>query len=218
MRIFCDFDGTISKTDVTDHILGRFAGRRWEEIEADWTAGRISAADCMRAQIALLEVSDKALTAELDKLELDAGFPEFAAWCSDSLIPLTIVSDGVDVFIRRLLARQGLGHLSVISNKLVGNEAGRMLDQPWLRSGCAAGAGVCKCAIVSAPGGAGPVVFIGDGRSDFCVSGRADILFAKDKLARYAADRGQAHHLFSDFHDVRVQLAALKASGAAIAV
>jgi 2-hydroxy-3-keto-5-methylthiopentenyl-1-phosphate phosphatase len=51
------------------------------------------------------------------------------------------------------------------------------------------------------------MVYIGDGRSDFCVSARADVLFAKDELAAYAAGRGQAHHPFSTFHDVTAVLA-----------
>jgi 2-hydroxy-3-keto-5-methylthiopentenyl-1-phosphate phosphatase len=52
------------------------------------------------------------------------------------------------------------------------------------------------------------MVFIGDGRSDFCVSGRADLLFARDKLAAYARSRAVPHHEFSDFHNITATLAA----------
>ena len=41
-------------------------------------------------------------------------------------------------------------------------------------------------------GAAGPLVFVGDGRSDFCVSGQMDILFAKGKLLDYARSRAIA--------------------------
>ena len=51
-----------------------------------------------------------------------------------------------------------------------------------------------------------PVVYIGDGRSDFCVSGRADILFAKGSLATYAAALNRPHHTFETFHDIRAHL------------
>lgn len=204
MRIFCDFDGTISSTDTTDHILALFAETSWRDLEEDWLAGRITAAACMQAQIGLISASDAQLDAALDAVDLTAGFPDFAAWCARREIALTIVSDGVDHFIRRILARHGLAGLPVISNRLVGDEGPRGLDLPWRRAGCAAGSGVCKCEVidVAAPGEAGPVVFIGDGRSDFCVSSRADLLFAKDSLAAYAADRGMAFHRFDDFHNV----------------
>lgn len=208
MRIFCDFDGTISQLDTTDHVLSLFAGPEWESLEDDWLAGRITAAACMRAQIALVRADDPDLDRALDAVTLTPGFTDFADWCSREGVPLTIVSDGVDGFIRRILGRHDLGDLPVISNRLVGDVAARGLEQPWRRAGCAAGSGVCKCAVVdaAAPGDDGPLVFIGDGRSDFCVSGRADILFAKSALADYAADRGMAFHPFDDFHQVTQSL------------
>ncbi|MBD8562293.1 2,3-diketo-5-methylthio-1-phosphopentane phosphatase, partial [Pseudomonas fluorescens] len=32
-HIVCDFDGTITPTDVIDNVLQRFAGPEWETIE-----------------------------------------------------------------------------------------------------------------------------------------------------------------------------------------
>lgn len=210
MQVFCDFDGTISVADTTDRVLSALAAPQWEALEADWVAGRIDAAACMRGQIALIEGSDAELDAVLDDVDLDPGFPAFAAWCADHAIPLTIVSDGVDYFIRRILARHGLDDLPIVSNKLTGQAGARALAQPHRRDGCAAGAGVCKCDVAEA--GHSPtttMVYIGDGRSDFCVSHRADILFAKDALAAYAAQRGEAHHVFETFHDITAMLAPL---------
>ena len=208
MRIICDFDGTISRVDTTDHILARFADPAWETLEADWLSGRISAAACMQGQIALINATDHELNQALDELELDPGFRDFFAWCAAANYPLTVVSDGVDYFIRRILKRYGLAHLSVISNRLGGQVKKRTLDQPWRREGCAAGSGVCKCAVVNAGETADStlLVYVGDGRSDFCAAARADILFAKDGLATYAADRGMAFYPFHDFHDVTRQL------------
>lgn len=208
MRIYCDFDGTISRVDTTDHILSLFADPAWEDLEADWIAGRITAAACMSAQVALLKVSDVALDAALDAVTLDPGFTAFAGWCAGHDIALTVVSDGVDRFIRRILGRHGLDGLPIVSNRLTGDETARGLDQPWRREGCAAGSGVCKCEVVEASASvdAGPVVYVGDGRSDFCASARADILFAKGALAQYAVQRGRAFHPFDDFHDVTAAL------------
>ena len=98
----------------------------------------------------------------------------------------------------------------MVSNRLGGRVGARRLSQPHRREGCAAGSGVCKCDATGKQLGKGvrpSLVFIGDGRSDFCVSGRADLLFAKDELALYAAGRGQAHHPFNTFHDVVAVLA-----------
>lgn len=210
MHVFCDFDGTITTVDTTDRVLGRLAAPAWEEIEDDWRAGRITAAACMQAQIALIEGDDAALDAVLDEIELADGFADFAAWCETHAVPLTIVSDGVDYFIKRILRRHGIADLPVVSNKLDGVEGARRLAQPHRREGCAAGSGVCKCEATSkrlVKGARPTMVYVGDGRSDFCVSGRSDLLFAKDDLAAYAASRGQVHHAFNSFHDVVAVLA-----------
>lgn len=217
MQVFCDFDGTISAVDTTDHVLERLAAPAWEALEADWRAGRITAAACMRGQVALIEGDDAALDAVLDEVELDPEFTRFAAWCDENGIALTIVSDGVDYFIRRLLDRCGLATLPVVSNRLAGEAGARVLKQPHAREGCASGAGVCKCA-AAAPAAAQSVVYIGDGRSDFCVSAKADILFAKGELADYATSRGQAHHEFTSFREITATLAALTDARRAAAV
>jgi 2,3-diketo-5-methylthio-1-phosphopentane phosphatase len=211
MRIFCDFDGTIAKVDTTDLVLTRLADPAWEELEERWTRGEITAAECMRGQVALIGGDDAALDAVLDSVELAEGFSEFVAWCQANAVPLTVVSDGVDSFIARILDRHGLGHLPVVANHLVGNATlGRRLEQPWSRAGCAAGSGVCKCQVATRSDEVGDLmVFIGDGRSDFCVSGRADLLFARDKLAAYARSRAMPHHEFSDFHIITTTLAAV---------
>lgn len=213
MRIFCDFDGTIAKVDTTDLVLTRLADPAWETLEERWTRGEITAAECMRGQVALIGADDAALDAVLDTVELADGFSDFVAWCRANVVPLTVVSDGVDRFIARILSRHGLSHLSVVANHMVGNDlVGRRLEQPWSRTGCAAGSGVCKCQVATretADDDADDLmVFIGDGRSDFCVSGRADLLFARDKLADYARARAMPHHEFSDFHTITTTLAA----------
>lgn len=210
MHVFCDFDGTITTVDTTDRVLSRLAAPAWEALEADWRAGRISAAACMKGQVALIEGDDAALDAVLDEIELAEGFTEFVAWCESHAIPLAVVSDGVDHFIKRILSRHGAGSLPVVSNRLTGRPGARRLSQPHRREGCAAGAGVCKCEATARRLGQGlrpTVVYIGDGRSDFCVSARADVLFARDELAAYAAGRGQPHHAFTTFHDVTAVLA-----------
>ncbi|WP_443751312.1 MtnX-like HAD-IB family phosphatase [Asticcacaulis solisilvae] len=211
MRVYCDFDGTITVLDTTDQVLAHRADPRWRELEDDWVAGRITAAECMRGQIALIDTDEAALDAVLDRCELRPGFIAFAGWCRDNGVALTVVSDGVDRFITRILSRHGLDGLPVVSNQLALDGESYRLAQPYARLGCAAGSGVCKCAVVTEAAGDGPMVFIGDGRSDFCVSARADILFARDKLAAYAAERKQAFTPFETFDDVRAALASLHA-------
>jgi 2-hydroxy-3-keto-5-methylthiopentenyl-1-phosphate phosphatase len=217
MRIICDFDGTVSRRDTTDFVLERLADPGWRTLEEDWVATRISAAECMRGQVALIGGGQDDLDALLDTVELDPGFAAFVDWCQAHGLPVSIASDGVDYFIGRILRRHGLEGLEVVANQLAGEPGGWRLQQPWARPGCAAGSGVCKCEVAGPPPGAcapQTLVYVGDGRSDFCVSARADILFAKGALADYAAARGQPFHPFDTFHDVTAALALLLGAAA----
>ncbi len=210
LRVFTDFDGTVARQDVTDVVLQRFAPPEWEAIEAAWRSGEIDAATCMRRQVALIEAPARALDALLDELEVDPGFPRFAEWCHEEGIPLAIVSDGVDYFARRILARHGLGHMPVFANQLVSDLGRYSLRQPWRAPGCRAGSGVCKCAVAAAGGAERDrSVYVGDGRSDRCVSARADLLFAKADLAAHCREHRMPYVPFESFDDVREALSAL---------
>jgi 2-hydroxy-3-keto-5-methylthiopentenyl-1-phosphate phosphatase len=206
MRVICDFDGTVTRQDTTDWVLEHLADTRWRSLQDEWLAGRIDGAECMRSQVALIGGSDADLNAVLDRVELDPGFPDFVAWAEAAAIPVSIASDGVDYFIARILARYGFERLPVTTNRLAGAPGARRLDHPAKPPTCVSGSGVCKCA---ASEGDGLLVYVGDGRSDFCVSDRANILFAKGALADYAADRGRPYLAFDTFHDVRRALASL---------
>lgn len=204
MHAYCDFDGTIAEIDVTDAVLERFASAEWRDVERAWEEGHISARQCMSAQVALIHASMSEIDAFLDTVKIDADFAEFVSWCSTHMVPVTVVSDGVDRFIRRILANHGLEHLHVIANRLsVENTGSRFhysLDAPFSDSTCGAGSGVCKCAIVQSDA---RQIYVGDGRSDFCVSSKVDLLFAKHALAVHCARNFIPFVPYTTFKDVQ---------------
>jgi 2,3-diketo-5-methylthio-1-phosphopentane phosphatase len=212
VHIYCDFDGTITAQDTTDAVLRDLARPEWESLEAAWLAGRISAAECMRKQIALIQGDDAALEAILGRIELRAGFESFARWCKEEDLPLIVVSDGVDFMIRHILNRHGLGYLPVFANQLAGVPGARVLDQPWAASACLNKSGVCKCGVTRA-GAPNPLVYIGDGRSDFCIAGEADVLFARSTLARHCVDQGLPFIAYDNFSDVQRYLFLMRLDG-----
>lgn len=210
MRIICDFDGTITRQDSTDLVLEALAAPEWRTMQDDWLAGRMSGEACTREQIALIGGSDADLDAVLDTVELDPGFLTFVDWTESRGIPLQIVSDGVDYFVGRILQRHGLERLASVANRLAGRAGARRLEQPWRRDDCANGSGVCKCAVGLADLAVDATsIFVGDGRSDFCISDHADIVFAKGALAGRARDQKRAFLPFDTFDDVRRTLEVL---------
>jgi Uncharacterized conserved protein, possibly involved in methylthioadenosine recycling len=77
-HIVCDFDGTITRTDVIDNILQRFADPDWEAIEEQWLQGEIGSRECLSRQLSLVKATPAELLAYFDTVEIDPDFPDFA--------------------------------------------------------------------------------------------------------------------------------------------
>lgn len=206
VRIYCDFDGTITTEDTTDAVLRALAHPDWERLEADWIEGRLTAAECMRRQVSLIQGDAVAIDAVLERIELREGFAQFSRWCDQRGVALVVVSDGVDRFIHQVLQRNGLAGLPVLSNRLVGGPGDWRLEQPWSSLTCAAGSGVCKCRITRTSA-RDELVYIGDGRSDYCVAGEADLLFARGSLVEHCRASKLEFLPFESFADVEGTLA-----------
>jgi 2,3-diketo-5-methylthio-1-phosphopentane phosphatase len=203
MRVFCDFDGTVSVEDATDLVLSRFADPKWQDVEKLWKQGLIGSAECMRRQIALIRASRQQLDELLDTVSIDPGFLDFLSFCIKHGLPVAIVSDGVDYFIKRILARHGSHSLPIIANVLkhapVDGRDAYSLSSPFAEPGCASRAGVCKCRTIA---GDGPCIFVGDGRSDFCVSDKPDVVFAKGALSDFCTMRGIPFVSYDSFAEI----------------
>lgn len=197
--VLCDFDGTITR-DVTDSLLLRFARSGWEALEVEWREGRIGSRECMAGQIALLDCSRRELEDHLAQIEIDPGFAPFMAAAVAAGARVCIVSDGLDAAIDAILARHGIDAIPVFASRLVeiGERAWR-LEFPHARPGCASA--TCKCARALAPvvDAGGEVLVIGDGESDVCVAGRADLVFARGRLLEHCRTAGLPHRRVDDF-------------------
>lgn len=191
-EVFCDFDGTITSVDATDAVLEAFALPAWREWEQRWVRGEITSQECLSQQVALIQADRETLVRFAANLPIDEGFLALGRRCTEQGIPLTIVSDGIDLLIEAVLRRHDLLHLQVFSNHLRWDDNGRpTLSFPFAEKKCESGAGTCKCSLTrpAAPRSARPV-FIGDGRSDQCVSGKIQTVFAKGTLRDWCERSG----------------------------
>ncbi|MHB8840211.1 MAG: MtnX-like HAD-IB family phosphatase [Candidatus Aquicultor sp.] len=188
--ILCDFDGTISKQDVSDAIFTIWLGEKWTEIDREWHDGRISMVELYRKCWELVEADEADISDFVDTVEIDSFFAEFIEQTRASDVPVYLVSDGFDYFIERVMGRHGLSdltyhanHLSFVNGKLVlgfNNQHAECIQ-------CAN----CKKAVMDAQReGAGYVIYIGNGLSDRCAAEHADLVFAKDSLLEYCRNNG----------------------------
>ena len=210
----CDFDGTVSTVDVTDELLKTHASARWLEIEEQWKDGSIGSRECLSQQVALLAASPADIDRLADSIEIDPQFVSFIEYCESHGVPVAIVSDGLDNVIERILRRNGIGHLPVFANALLatGRNSHRLVS-PYFDESCHAGAGTCKCAVIERLRDDLPdrkILFVGDGRSDFCAAQRSsDVVAAKSKLLSHLRSRGSMPVAYESFADVKALLARL---------
>lgn len=206
--VFCDFDGTIDKIDSIDEVLKTFASPKWKDIEQLQFDGKITARDSMRGQVELIRASLQELDEFTKKVEIDSGFIDFVSFCKKSGVPFTVVSDGVDYIIKRILFNKGLKDISVFANRLVPiSENSYTLEAPYMSYNC--DAGTCKCAVARSKN-VSSCLYIGDGRSDFCISSNvADFVIAKSHLLTHCQKENIPHTQFAGFAKAKQILANL---------
>jgi 2-hydroxy-3-keto-5-methylthiopentenyl-1-phosphate phosphatase len=197
-HLLVDFDGTIAMIDTVDALLSLHAEDAWLEVEQEWVSGKIGSREAMAAQVALLKLDSTALDSFIDSVALDPGFSKFVDLVRAEALPVTVVSDGIDHVVSRVLARHNVP-FTVRANHLVQTSGNRWaLSFPHSAEGCSSGN--CKCRAPTAPGSYR--ILIGDGRSDFCAAGTVDLCLAKGKLIEHCRAEHIPHVAFRDFSDV----------------
>lgn len=194
--ILTDFDFTVSQVDVGDLICLELAPPSEE------TLRRFQAKE-IGTRLFWLDSIARADPAQAEALAatvpIDRHFKAFTAWCKSEGIPLAVVSDGFGFYIRRILSREGLGHLPVFCNEM---PAPGRLEFPNANPVCDR-CSCCKAQVTRrVREGGSRIIYIGDGVSDLYAAGFADWIFAKDRLARFMAERGAPYYPLDSFASV----------------
>jgi 2-hydroxy-3-keto-5-methylthiopentenyl-1-phosphate phosphatase len=200
--VFVDFDGTITRQDTCDAMLDCYGNQEWREIDRKWAEGKIGTLEAARAIFQHIRIREEEVRAFARTIGIDTSFIPFIAFCRTMKWPVTILSDGYDIFITTILEQHGLSHIPYFSNQMVFN--GDRLDircpyyhpdYPWQ--------GVAKARIMKdAVKDDRKAVYIGDGLSDIYAAEAADILFAKGALEGYCRKTALSFYPFDTFKDV----------------
>lgn len=201
----CDFDGTVSPSDIGAAFVNRFRDGADDELAsalARWRAGEIGHRELTEIECSALRASAADAYAFARGFALD---PEFAPFVSSALAAghrVAVVSEGFDFYIADRLANAGLEHVPWSSNR-VRFEGTRVIPEfPHANRGCGR-CGNCKGERVRDEQLEGrTVVFVGDGLSDRCGARAADRVFARGALLAWCEREGIAATRFDDFADV----------------
>jgi 2-hydroxy-3-keto-5-methylthiopentenyl-1-phosphate phosphatase len=206
VTILCDFDGTISPVDLSEHIFSRFftSGLYYAE---QWEKGLIGTREQIDRTFATINSGPDEIAASLKGIAIDSTFKDLIAFARQNDMGLAVVSDGLDWPIEIVLAEHGIQGLPVYSNQMTFEGGRPVCHYPWYDPSTPM-TGVCKPLIVRRHRrNSSRIIYIGDGRSDREAVGEADLVFAKDQLADYCRAQGIAALHFRNFTDICSQLA-----------
>ncbi len=212
IKVFADFDGTITSEDVGEAIFKRF-GRteRVNRIIEDLLSDKISSRQCWDELCSSVDiVSKNELDEFVDKIELDPAFKEFVKFCSVNQLELIILSDGFDYYIDRLFNKSGLTGLEYYSNKLFVDENGTLkAEYPYYDSDSPTSANCKKNHIINNSSDNDYTIYIGDGNSDKEAAQFCDFIFAKNGLLKFCSTEKISFYPFKNFSDVQNKLTEL---------
>ncbi|MBM4248768.1 MAG: HAD-IB family phosphatase [Euryarchaeota archaeon] len=199
--ILCDFDGTLTVGEVSISLLDEFSGGEWRKADQDLLSGRITLRQTMEREFGLLRASRAQMERHVRKMPLRAGFRRLRREARRRGTPLLIVSEGLDFYIREFLRSKGI-RASYRTNRAVFTDRGIIVKHPHADAACDR-CGTCKLALLRDFRRRGfSTVYIGDGISDRCPAGSADLLFARDGLLEHCRKEGLDCIPYEDFDDV----------------
>jgi 2,3-diketo-5-methylthio-1-phosphopentane phosphatase len=218
LKVFADFDGTITRHDVGNEFFREFGGKVCDGIVQDYREGKISAQECFRREISAIgTISQQDAKEFLAQQVIDGSFKSFVEFCRAQGIALTIVSDGLDYYIVRILENHGLSDIAFFSNRLElqtldgGDRCSLAIQFPYGDAECTR-CGCCKRNIIlTQAGDEDIIVYVGEGYSDFCPAQFADIVFAKDALQTFCQRENISYYSYQSFQDIEMRLAELLA-------
>jgi len=206
LHVILDFDGTLVDPNVAIVLVEAFVENGHEvahEIDNLLHTGKIGLREAWQRQAALLpgDRIDEMAQFVRDRVPLRAGAREFLDLARRHAIPVTIVSGGLEFYIRAVLDREGLD-LPIRSDRLMTRPGGPPeVIHPYGHPTCRL-CGICKAAIVEDGFPSYRSVFVADGSTDRYGAQVADIVFARHRLLDYCRKSGIPCFAFNDFFPV----------------
>ncbi len=206
--VLTDFDDTAAVQNVAEMLLERFGDPSWKQVRQRFRAGEVTLKEYQEIAFRQIQADRAAMQAFVqENASLRPHFGALWDYCQIQGVPLAVVSQGLDFYIKALLDKEGFPKVPVYSvntrftrrgitylyrhahpgQKHLGNSKGLVVDQ-YRQQGHY-------------------VIYIGDGRSDFEAAERADLVFAHKVLAEECRRKQIPFQPFQDFGSV---LAALR--------
>jgi 2,3-diketo-5-methylthio-1-phosphopentane phosphatase len=204
IKIFVDFDGTISSIDIGKEIFLRFGNeQKTIEIVSKLHSGLISSRQCWEELISTVSsVNEVELHKLIDQVQIDFSFHDFIKFCNSKNIETFILSDGFDLYINRILFRENLDYLKAYSNTLRVENNKLIASFPYFNPEYPLSSNPKMQHIIDNSSDDDFTIYIGDGNSDKEAAQYCDLIFAKDSLLKFCETNRISFFPYKTFGDV----------------
>ncbi len=198
----CDFDGTITKEDVSFLILDEYTNGDWRQMFKDYKEGRITVGSFNKRAFAMVKENEENLKRfVVEKSRIREGFGELLNYCRRKDFRFVIVSNGLEFYIKTILKSQGADNIEVFAARTVFNENGiearyigpadkevqedfkKSYTRSFMRKGYR-------------------IIYIGNGASDIASAKLADHIFATSTMLTECQRESMRCTAFSSLKDI----------------
>jgi 2-hydroxy-3-keto-5-methylthiopentenyl-1-phosphate phosphatase len=200
--IVMDFDGTVTTSDRLRSVLSHHVEVLPALLGVAREAG-LSETETLVQAVAQLGIPRTQLLKEFaDAATLRDGFHDFLGAVLERGARASLISVGFIEGIEAVWRREDLPPVTMLASALGGDEqVGYRLHVDERFGDCPmCGKGMCKGPAVDALRRSGDVVLaFGDSARDLCMARRADLVFARDRLAELCVAEGMRYRPLTDF-------------------
>ncbi len=207
IRVFCDFDGTVCLQDVGEQFFREYAGEKAEADVRRLLSGEITMHMWLTDLCeAIPSMKHDEFLRYVDQFSIDPHFVGFVNFCKERNIPLTVLSDGLDVYVERIISSAGLSHVPFFANhaEFVGERL--KVSFPYTDAECNLCGNCKRNHMLNMSADEDVLVYVGDGYSDRCPVRYADFVFAKRQLIKLCQQQNITFFEFDHFGDVQMKL------------
>lgn len=198
-----DFDGTITKKDFYWILLDDYIGQKGIDFYYEWKKSKLIGTEFLNKVFTWHEFTEEERIEALSKVEMDKDLEKVVQLVGELGGEFQILSAGFDYYIQEALAARNLSHLNVITNHGTFKENTFIMEPDEKSSWYSKVYGVDKGLVAKHfKGLCQKLYFVGDSEPDFHAAKYADVIFAKEELARLLDVSGIAYYPYENFEDI----------------
>lgn len=200
--VFCDFDGTITSEESFLGMFRRFAPHMYRELGPQMQALRLSIREGVRRIVeSIPSARYQEILAYVRTVPIRPGFVELIDYLDSLGVPFIVISG-----VLRGMVESRLGDLTGRVHAIHAPDVDVSGKRLRVYSDFERGGELMSKADVIARYAPSESVCVGDGPTDLGMAQAADLVFARDGLARFMEDIKKPYLPWDDFHDVRIAL------------